>query len=42
MTGSTEDVGGGTAGGSVMARGRPGAKDVGLGFPICCCANPKG
>ena len=42
MTGSTEGAEGGTAGGSVTARGRPGAKDVGLGFRIWCWADPKG
>ena len=36
MTGSTEGVGRGIAGGGVTARGIPGAKDVGLEFPICC------
>ena len=40
MTGSTEGAGGGTIGGGVSTRGRPGVKDVGLGFPICCCADP--
>ena len=42
MMGSTEGAGGGTASGSVAARGRPGAKDVGLWFPICCGADPLG
>ena len=36
MTGSTEGAGGGTAGGSVTARGGPEVNGVGLGFPICC------
>ena len=40
MTGSIEGAGGGIAGGSVTARGILGAKDVGLGFPICCGADP--
>ena len=40
MTGLTEGVGGGTAGGSVTARGRPGVKDVGLGLPMCCGTDP--
>ena len=34
MTGSIEGAGGGTADGGVIAWGRLGAKDVGLGFPI--------
>ena len=40
MTGSTEGAGGGTIGGGITARGRPEAKDVGLGFPICFCVDP--
>ena len=42
MTGSTEGAGGGISEGGVTARGRPGTKDVGLGFPICCGADPLG
>ena len=38
--GSTEGAGGGTAGGGVTTRGRPGAKDVGLRFPMCCGVDP--
>ena len=40
MTGSTEGAGGEIAGGGVTARGIPRAKGVGLGFPICCGADP--
>ena len=42
MTGSNEGAGGGTVDGGVTARGRLEAKGVGLEFPICCCADPKG
>ena len=42
MKGSTEGVGGGIACGGVTARGIPGVKDVGLGFPMCCGADSYG
>ena len=37
---STEGAGGGIACGGVTAREIPGVKDVGLGFAICCGADP--
>ena len=41
IKGSTEGAGGGIAGGGVIVRGGLEAKGVGLGFPICCCTDPK-
>ena len=42
MTESSEGVGGGITGGGVAGQGGLKAKGVGLGFPICGCADLKG